>query len=138
MGEAITGKAKLEFQDKLKYLKKKIKFSEISQEDKVHNHLSSNGLLGNKKGMFYSLREYYKLMNKNIFEILPKTFHITKGILDEDFKQFNALFQERKKKKLHNYWIMKPGEFSNRGQGITCSNKLDDIKKRVMKCKGGN
>ena len=23
-----------------------------------------------------------------------------------------------------NYWIMKPGEFSNRGQGITCTNNI--------------
>ena len=32
---------------------------------------------------------------------------------------------------------MKPGEFSNRGNGITCSNKLEDIRKRVSKCHVG-
>jgi hypothetical protein len=30
-----------------------------------------------------------------------------------------------------NYWIIKPGEFSNRGQGISCTNKLEDIRGRV-------
>jgi len=30
---------------------------------------------------------------------------------------------------------MKPGEFSNRGQGITCTNKIEDVRKRVNKCR---
>lgn len=70
-----------------------------------------------------------------MFDIIPLTFHICKGILDDEFKRFMAVYQERKKNKQPNIWIMKPGEFSNRGQGISCSNKLDDIKKRVMRCR---
>ena len=68
---------------------------------------------------------------------MPITFHISKGILDEEYKQFIAFYEDRKKKKLSNCWIMKPGEFSNRGQGITCSKNLDDIKKRIMTCRNG-
>ena len=103
----------------------------------MHNHLPSNGLLGNKKGMFYCMREYYKLTSRNIWDILPLTFHITKGLLDPEFKQFQHYYQDRKKNKYQNCWIMKPGEFSNRGNGISCSNKLDDIKKRVSQCHSG-
>ena len=30
-----------------------------------------------------------------------------------------------------NYWIIKPGEFSNRGQGISCTTKAEDVKNRI-------
>jgi hypothetical protein len=41
-----------------------------------------SGLLGNKKAMFYMLREYYKLKNVDIFQTVPLTFHIKKGLQD--------------------------------------------------------
>ena len=59
--------------------------------------------------MFYSLRQYYKLKEQDVFEIVPITFHIGKGILDEEYKRFLAFYEERKKKKQSNSWIMKPG-----------------------------
>ena len=37
------------------------------------------------------------------------TFHITKGVLDEEYKKFLAFYEERKIKKLANNWIIKPG-----------------------------
>ena len=30
-----------------------------------------------------------------------------------------------------NYWIIKPGEFSNRGQGISCTTKAEYVKNRI-------
>lgn len=55
---------------------------------KLHNHLPRNELLGNKKAMFYCLREYYTLTNKNIFDIVPLTFHIQNGVKDPQYKLF--------------------------------------------------
>ena len=66
--------------------------AQINGEDRVHNHLPSNGLLGNKKGMFYCMREYFKLIGRNVWEVLPLTFHV-KGILDNEFKQFIHYYQ---------------------------------------------
>jgi hypothetical protein len=64
------------------------------RSDLIHNHLPLNGLLGNKKAMFYMLREYYRLTNRAIFETVPLTYHIKKGFLDEEFKAFMLRFQQ--------------------------------------------
>lgn len=57
-------------------------------------------------------------------EYIPPTFHVKKGLNDEDYKAVAAKFMELKKNKQPNFWIIKPGQFSNRGQGITCTGKL--------------
>ena len=47
-------------------------------------------------------------------------------------------YSENKNKKKPNNWIIKPGQFSNRGQGISCTSKIDDIKMRVNALKKSN
>jgi oligoribonuclease NrnB/cAMP/cGMP phosphodiesterase (DHH superfamily) len=42
----------------------------------VHNHLQNNFFLGNKKALFYNLREYYEKIGEDIFNYVPLTFHI--------------------------------------------------------------
>lgn len=65
-----------------------------------------------------------------MFDVLPLTFHITKGVEDSKFNDFldtYKKFQEYKKtdKDLKNIWIMKPGENTNRGNGISVCFSLD-------------
>ena len=38
--------------------------------------------MGNKKALFYNLKRYYDLQKKNVFKIIPLTFHIKDGIND--------------------------------------------------------
>lgn len=38
--------------------------------------------MGNKKALFYNLRYYYNLIQKNVYEIIPLTFHIRNGQKD--------------------------------------------------------
>lgn len=52
------------------------------------------------------------------------TFHIKNGFLDPEYKAMSLVYNEKKKNNQANYWIIKPGEFSNRGKGISCTNKL--------------
>jgi tubulin monoglycylase TTLL3/8 len=49
------------------------------------------------------------------------TFHIKTGENDTQFKRFLDEYQRiaREEKHLKNIWILKPGENSNRGNGIT-------------------
>ncbi len=68
-----------------------------------------------------------------MFDIVPKTFIISNGTADSEFNRMLECFHERKGLKKANFWILKPGEFSNRGHGIECTNKLEDIRKRVGK-----
>ena len=100
--------------------------------------------MGNKKALFYNLNQYYELINKDVFEIIPLTFHIKKGTVDPEFIKFTKEFKqldmlksqqnrknkekgktknkEKSAKKIRNLWIVKPGENSNRGNGIVVIN----------------
>ena len=44
---------------------------------------------------------------------IPITFHIQKGVIDEEFIKFTKSFVEG------TIWIIKPGEHTNRGSGIS-------------------
>jgi hypothetical protein len=54
----------------------------------VHNHLPNNFLLGNKKALFLNLKRYFELKSRNVFEIVPLTFHIKHGLSDPSYKNF--------------------------------------------------
>jgi hypothetical protein len=56
---------------------------EEKQTSVIHNHLPFNGILGNKKAMFYILKEYCDATQKNLNNIVPLTFHIKHGLKDE-------------------------------------------------------
>ncbi len=57
MMEQFTYKKKGLFNERLKYLKSLEIINENNLSDyMIHNHLPSNGLLGNKKAMFYMLQ----------------------------------------------------------------------------------
>jgi len=46
-----------------------------------------------------------------------------------------AKYNLNKTNKTPNFWIVKPGEFSNRGQGISCTNKAEDVRIRINNAK---
>jgi hypothetical protein len=82
------------------------------------------------------MRKYYELSNLNVFEFLPLTFHISKGVDDPEYAKFLKYYtqiQESKgeNKGVKNIWIVKPGEFTNRGTGITVCSSLDDVRLRL-------
>lgn len=101
------------------------------------NHFITNTFIGNKKALFYAMRKYYQLTKQNVFTVLPVTFHISsKGIEDPEYQSFldsYKHFEEEKSKdrSIRNIWIAKPGEFTNRGTGITVCASLDDVKLRL-------
>lgn len=65
-------------------------------------------------------------MEEDVFAHLPVTFHIQNGLTDPEFTNFinfyNLLEDENPKSK--NVWIIKPGESSNRGNGIQVAGDL--------------
>lgn len=78
-----------------KFLEKKLLAAGNPSTYVVHNHLECNYYIGNKKAMFYNLRQYYGLVGKDVFDYLPLTFHIKKGLDDKDYKNFVKYFRKR-------------------------------------------
>ena len=100
---------------------------------KLYNRIEWNYNLTNKKTLFFNMKSYYESLGEDPFNILPLTFHVKGGSEDPEFQNFKKHFDEQKeiweKNNLsNNVWIIKPGENSNRGGGISVSNNLEEIK----------
>lgn len=109
----------------------------ISSDLKVHSKIEHNYHLSNKKALFYNLVKYYEALGKDPFEVIPLTFHVKEGEADPEFLKFSEKFKEFEEmvdetgKKLANLWIVKPGENSNRGNGISVLGDINGIKNEL-------
>ncbi|CAD8048946.1 unnamed protein product [Paramecium sonneborni] len=112
----------------LRYVEKK-DLKLIENVNKIHNHIERNYHLGNKKAMFHNMKKYYELTKQELFLHLPITFHVS-GVKDKQYQQFVEYYNQ---KKGNNIWIVKPGEFTNRGNGIIVCQSLAEINKIVSK-----
>jgi len=80
----------------------------------MHNHLEFNYFIGNKKALFYNIKQYYDLQKKNVFDVIPLTYHIKHGTTDSQYELFTKEFKRLAKEKstknnVKNIWIVKPG-----------------------------
>lgn len=67
------------------------------QNGVIHNHLLNNFYLGNKKALFYNLREYYSLSNDNLYHYIPLTFHIRHALKDPEYAKFVDYYKRRQR-----------------------------------------
>ena len=96
--------------------------------NKIYNHVENNFLLSNKKALFLNLRHYYTALKLDPFDYIPLTFHIRKGVNDPEFAKFKEHYAKRAQDTTEtNVWIVKPGENTNRGFGITICQKIEEI-----------
>ena len=72
-------------------------WSQEGNRGMIHNHLENNFFLGNKKALFYNLREYYSLIGQSVYDYLPLTFHIRKGFKDSEYTRFVEYHKRRAK-----------------------------------------
>lgn len=102
---------------------------------KIYNKIEFNQHLTNKKGMYRSMKRLCEKLGKDVFEFVPITFHV-KHQDDEEFAKFKEYFSEQNKElSSNNVWILKPGENSNRGQGISLFNSLTTLASLLQKQK---
>ena len=75
------------------------------------------------------MKKYYTGAGQNVFDYLPLTFHVhSTEENDEQFMEFKQMYHEElEKNKRKRLWILKPGENSNRGKGITIHSDIDEI-----------
>jgi tubulin--tyrosine ligase len=103
---------------------------------KLYNRLEDNFNLTSKKYLYLNMKEYYESINQDVFSVLPVTFHVKEGEDDPEFKRFANYYQTFQKEAesdptKSNVWIIKPGENSNRGKGISVSDSIDTIKETL-------
>ena len=94
---------------------------------RVYNRLSGNKELTSKKRLFFNMHSYYTSQNINPFTKIPLTFHVLYGSYDTTFKLFANKFKELKERGLSNIWIVKPGECTNRVNGINVCKTLEQV-----------
>lgn len=49
---------------------------------RIQNHLPFNFVIGNKKALLYTMTQYYESIGEKVFNYLPLSYHIKKGIED--------------------------------------------------------
>ena len=99
---------------------------------KIYNKLEGNSELSLKKKLFVNMIQYYKSVDKDPFEYIPLTFHIVNGETDKSFPKFVEKFEHfqdlcKSDPLLNNLWIVKPGEATNRGVGISVCSTISEI-----------
>ena len=94
---------------------------------KFYNKLENNGELASKKKLFLNMLEFYQSKNLVPFEFIPETYYVKEGVQDQ------ALTQLRKSPQ--RIWIVKPGEATNRGNGITVCDSYDKVSETIQKGK---
>lgn len=104
------------------YVTTKKQFFIQPEQSKIHNRISNNNCICNKKEMFKNMKAYYDSIGLDVFDKVPLTFHIEFGPNDPQFLTFSNTFAEG------STWIIKPGESTNRGKGIKVSSSLPEIK----------
>ena len=99
---------------------------------KLYNRLEFNECLSNKKGLYETMKAFYDSAGQQIFNQMPLTYVIADE-KDLVFEEFLEKFMELEQVKglqpgFRNIWIMKPGENSNRGNGIQVVETLERVR----------
>jgi len=81
------------------------------------------------------MKEYYKKTGEDLHKNVPLTFLIQEEDKDESFEEFKTYYKNNLSGNSSNQWILKPGEFTNRGKGIQVCKKYSSIEKYVKSSK---
>ena len=101
------------------------------EQQRIHNKMEFNECLTNKNELLATMKKYYKAINVDVFIKIPMTFNVSNET-DSEYREFVKFYNKLEANKklgsnFQNVWIIKPGEFTNRGQGITVCKTLADI-----------
>lgn len=67
----------------------------LSDPQKLYNKIEGNECLADKKTLLENLKVYYEGLGKNVFDIVPLTFHIKDGLNDVEFRSFKDYFMNQ-------------------------------------------
>ncbi len=103
--------------------------SETETMVRMCNHVEGNVHLGNKKGLYYNVKSYYQALKRDAFSAIPLTFHV-KSTGDPEYARFKEAFTSHNSDG-KNVWIVKPGENSNRGNGIAICQSVPEVEQQL-------
>ena len=89
--------------------------------------MSNNYNLSDKKALYWNLKHYCEANDVDLGKLIPKTFHV-KTSNDSEYNHLHTYIKSEGKK----IWIVKPGELSNRGNGIQVCRSLKEIDTILM------
>ncbi|CAK0831885.1 unnamed protein product, partial [Prorocentrum cordatum] len=98
---------------------------------RAHNHFEGNGALCTKRGICECMSDFYRRLGRDPFSVLPLTFILRQGTADPRFAEFSEAFGALQAEAGQAVWLVKPGEWSNRGAGIRIYRTLGEIAARV-------
>ena len=61
---------------------------------KLYNKIEDNFHIANKKALLLNMTNYYDALGQNVFDNLPLTFHIKKGLVDKEFAKFKQFYED--------------------------------------------
>lgn len=85
---------------------------------RVHNHIEGSKMIGNKKGLLECFKLYAEMSGEELFELIPRTVHVPQGGHIEEVLEVIS----------EGPWIVKPGENTNRGEGISVHTNSHTLK----------
>eukprot|EP00397_Hematodinium_sp_SG-2012_P012824 GEMP01013006.1.p1 GENE.GEMP01013006.1~~GEMP01013006.1.p1 ORF type:complete len:657 (+),score=120.69 GEMP01013006.1:247-2217(+) len=100
------------------------------REPMVHNHFEGNGHICSKRGLCESWIALFKSQGLDPFDTVPLTF-VVRSVEDAEFGHFAKAYTTCAESQ-QCVWIVKPGDFSNRGAGIRIYNSIEEIRNRIQ------
>lgn len=95
-------------------------------EKQIYNHVAGIFEIGQKSNLFHNLQKYYD--KDELMDYIPETFCIK---LDQRYKADDQFNKFKRVCKQDEVWIYKPGEASNRGNGIEVLKGFNAVQKHI-------
>ena len=92
---------------------------------RLHNHMDNAGAIGDKKELLYMMNKYCEIFDEDVDQFIPRTVHL------ENPEDYHMVFDRMP----DGPWILKPGEATNRGQGITVHTSKETLISELNKKK---
>ena len=97
------------------------------------NHLKKNYHITNKKALFLNLENLYEFKKQDLAKIIPQTYFVDFGNIHQQISLIKYNYEHAKLLNLTSpIFIVKPGEDSNRGNGIEIVDNFEDLKKILL------
>jgi len=101
----------------------------VGENVHVYNHIRGMTCISHKTNLAQTVIKYCRAKRIDAFSFIPKTFFVRLQNMDEDFERLFAA----KKLEDPNFaipLIIKPGEYSNRGNGIVLGYSEEEVRKQ--------